>query len=310
VIACAASSPLASGITAAVDPYASIKNQEIIQKYAEICGQPMPERVQSMQKLNAIERSYLWRVHLGLYLTQHTALSRDQQSLILDTLAVATPQLFAGPDGKDPNWKAKVLEPLENLKSRVLQLFSKEEAAQFLSNLGGDKQEGDSVRKYAALAELSKLDRKAAFAKMPSADKSALWRVHLGINLARHPEWNQEQRDLVLEAAAIVTPEIYDIPRDANWSRAVDEPIKVLTQRALIYFGKTAGAEVFAELGGKEAPANHTRRPPTPACDCSHQSDWCVWDCYSNNCTSSPLGCGTFGLYACDGICYWPPEIN
>lgn len=293
-----------------VDPNTSLKDQGLLQKYIEISAQSMPERMQAMRKLSATERSSLWRLHLGIYLTKHSSMSIDQRALVLDTLSIATPETLELPGNKDPNTRAKALEALQNLTTRALQLFPKEEAAQFLSNLGGNEQDGDSVRRYVALSELTRPERKAVFAQASSREKSDLWRVHLGIQLARHPEWNQQQRDLVLDVAATVSAELYDVPKDRNWENVVGEPLRVLGQRAIILFGKAVGGEILNDLGGKPPAANHVRRVPEPPCDCSRQSDWCTWDCFANACQASTWGCGTLFAFPCDAMCYHPPQGN
>ena len=151
------------------------------------------------------------------------------------------------------------------------------------------------------------------FDKFSAQDKSELWHVHFALSLAQHSEWTEQQRALVLEASSMASPELYQTPKDAKWREAVDEPARVLMQKALIAFNKREAAALFAELGGKEPLSHHPKPRPseTPPCSCSHDSDWCVsYDCYSNNCKSTSSGCGTLWLYPCTGLCYSPPPNN
>lgn len=288
----------------------AVKETELLQKYVMLCGQNAPDKIQLMQTLSPVERSYLWRVHLGLYLARNS-LSRDQQSIVIETLELISPQLFIPPDLKDPRGRTAILERVDQLRRRGLQVFSKDEAAEIFSAIGG-VQDGEALRKYAQLSELSKGDRKASFSLKSAEDKSSLWRVHLGLNLARHPEWTEQQRSIVLEALTMATPELYKIPKDSNWTRLVDEPVRLLTQRAMLVFTKAEGAALFSELGFNEEPkSNHTRRPATAGCGCSQESDWCApYQCLSSECTVIILGCGTFGIYACNGRCSVPPNSN
>jgi len=285
---------------------------EILQKFIDVSALPMPERIRWMQSLSPNDRSFLWRVHLALYVTQHPGLTKDQQNVVLDTLAFASLQLFTTANPGDPAWRAKVHEPLDQLRRRGLQLFDKEEAGEIFAMVGPRQQEADALRKYLSLTELKRTDRKAAFANMSAQDKANLWHVHLALNMAQHSEWNDQQRSVVLEAAALVTARLYEIPRGAQWTALVDEPARVLMQKALLVFSKKEAVALFVELGGSEPSAHHKAKPaasPSP-CDCSHESDWCMsYDCYSNNCKSSVMGCGTLGLYACDGLCFSPPSI-
>lgn len=263
-----------------------------------------------MQKLAPADRSYLWRIHLALYLAQYPTLTKDQQNVILDTLVITSPQLFTPPDGNDPTWREKVHDRLERLRQRGLQLFAKEDAAEIFSMFGQRQQEMEALQRYLSLSEQKHSDRRASFRKLSAQDKADLWHVHFALNLAKHPDWNEQQRSLVVEAMTIVTPTLYETPKDANWSQTVDAPVRLFMQRVLISFSKIEAAELFSDLGGKEPLAHHARPAETPACDCSRESDWCTYDCWSNQCKSSPSGCGSLWLYPCDGLCYWPPELN
>ena len=308
-IATAISSVLSQTPVPTSNPFADLKENELLQQYVTMSPAPMSEKAQVLQRISAVERSYLWRVHLGIYLMQRPNLTPDQQSVILDTLSIATPQLFVAPDPNDVTWRSKVHEPLDRLRRRALALFAKEEAAEIFSTFGGGEKETEGLRKYLALSQLRRPDRKAAFGKMSAQDKSSLFRVHFGLSLAGHLEWSETQRGIVLEAAAMLSPELYQIPKNAQWAQLVDEPVQSFVQRALLVFTKPEAAALFVELGGKE-PKSHHAKPLSGSCACSHESDWCTYDCWSSDCTKSTWGCGTFGLYPCDGLCYWPPEIN
>jgi hypothetical protein len=289
----------------------TVKETEVLKKYVALCGDNSPDKIQLMQTLSPVERAFIWRVHLGLYLSRHATLSRDQQSVVIDTLALVGPELFSPPDPKDPGKRTATLEQVDLLRRRGLQVFSKDEAAEIFSAVGGT-QDGESLGKYARLSELSKSDRKASFNQMDAADKSSLWRVHLGLNLARHPEWTEEQRAIVLEAITMATPQMYQAPKDSNWNRLVGEPVRVLTYKALVLFTKQEGAALFSELGLNEQPkSNHARRPAAGNCGCSTECDWCTYQCVGGaDCTVLYRGCGTFWMYPCDGACSAPPPPN
>jgi len=293
----------------ATDSDTQIKEADLLQKYVVLCGQNAPDKIQSIQTLNPVERTYIWRLHLGLYLARNSSLTRDQQSIVLETLTLISPQLFNPPDPNNPNERSTTLERVDQLRRRGLQVFSKDEAAEIFSAIGGS-QDGEAVRRYTQLSELSKGDRKASFNLMGAEEKASLWRVHFGLNLARHPEWTDQQRSIVLEAIAMAKPELYKIPKDSNWTRLVDEPARLLTQKALLVFSKQEGAALFSELGfADQTNSNHAKRP-TGSCACSLECDWCSHQCIGAECTVLTWGCGTLGLYACNGTCYVPPNNN
>lgn len=280
---------------------------EVLQKYIALCAQGVPERIRSMQALSAPERSYVWRLHLGLFLAQHPTLTRDQQSIVIETLLLATPQLFGTPEPNNPNWRSQVLEPLENLRRRGLQIFSQDEIAQIFADVGGS-QDLERLEKYSQFAQLNKGDRKTRFNQISPQDRSDLWMVHFGLNLARHAEWTEQQRAIVLEAIRIASPALYQIPKDKNWTRLVDEPIRLFVQRALLVFSEQEAGALFAELGGDEpkAQAHHVKLTTDGNCSCSRESSYCSYICLDTDCTVLTWGCGTMMLYACNGVCYFP----
>jgi hypothetical protein len=278
----------------------------LLQKYVALCEQNDTDKFQLLKTLSAVERGYLWRVHLGLYLARNLTLSRDQQNIVVAALDHIGPKLFTRPDPKDPGGRGMTLERVEHVRQRSLQLFSKDEAAEIFSAIGA-AQDGEALRKYTELSELSKDEKKASFSLMTAEDKSSIWRVHLGLSLARHPEWTEQQRSIILEALTMATPQLYRSPQDKDWTRLVDEPVRLLTQRALLVFTKQEGAALFSELGfSEQARFSHTKRPAPRGCGCSQESDWCNYQCISTECTVLTWGCGSFGIYACNGKCAAP----
>lgn len=284
------------------DIYSELNEGELHLQYLRLCGQDVSDRIQSMRALSATERSYIWRLHLGLFLAQNPGLSKDQRTVVIETLQLATPQTFETPQPNNPVWRSQVLEPVENLRRRGLQVFSSAEIAQIFAEVGG-AQDVEMLEKYTQYSQLDRGARKTRFNQISPKEKSDLFRVHLGLNLARHPEWTDDQRSIVLEAIEIVSPELYQIPKDKNWTRLVDEPIRLFAQRTLLLFSKAEAAALFAELGGDEPQAHHAKLSQSN-CSCSHQSDYCSRFCFSTNCTVLTWGCGTMMLYACDGVCY------
>jgi hypothetical protein len=279
------------------NPVTVHRESELLQNYVELCEQDGPDKFQLLLTLSPVERSYAWRVHLGLYLARNSNLSTDQQNFVIETLNIINPKLFT------PG-RSMTLERVDQVKRRGLQLFSKDEAAEIFSAIGR-AQDRDALRKYSELSELSKEDRKLSFSLMSADDKSSLWRIHLGLNLAAHPEWTEQQRSIVLEAITLVTPQLYK-PRDSNWTRLVDEPVRLVTQNALLVFTRQEGAALFSELGfSEQANRNHAKQR-TRGCGCSQESDWCTYGCVSTECTVLIWGCGTFGIYACNGRCGAP----
>lgn len=61
------------------------------------------------------------------------------------------------------------------------------------------------------------------------------------------------------------------------------------------------------------ALASHIAHKLGGDCGCSPDSDWCSGNSvchYSGTCSASEWGCGTFGLFPCNGTCSVPPNGN
>lgn len=223
-----------------------------------------------------------------------------------DTLKTGKPRLCGPTDLKNPTAQTITLERLDHLVELNGRAFLGDEAVGVYSLIGSAAHHRSS-RKYIEFSELSTAERGASFSLMTAEDKSSLWRVHFTLNLARHREWTEDKRAIVLEAITLTTPSLYKVPKDGTWIRLVHEPVQLLTQRALKVFSKQEATALFSVLGfSEQSKANHAQK--TPNCSCSQESDWCKHSCVKAECAVLTWGCGTLGLYPCDGKCYVPPN--
>ena len=184
----------------------------------------------------------------------------------------------------------------------------------------------------------TRAERLSAYAQLSSAMKSAVWIHQFRVALAQHPEFTAEQRDVLGEAIALFTPELFEIdPSSPDWGRRVDAPLQALTYRVKVVFGIALAAQLFTQLGPTlphptaiPAPDGNVSSPPTapagesrhattlhpapnvelPNCFCSTVNDYCAlefgpgWYCLGGGCWwGVNWGCGTGLLYKCDGLC-------
>lgn len=280
-----------------------------LNRYRELAELPVPERREAFIQASAAEKSSLWRIRLALSLANRSELSGEQQDVILEAISLATPELFSI-TSESPQWKAQVDEPLKSLMQRALKAYPKKEAAAIFANISDDKAELTLLQKHRDFSSLSLAERKELFEKLNSEEKSDLWRFHLALYLAHHPNLNREQRKVILDGMSLATPEFFSLsPDNPLWKVQVEQPLQLLNQRALAVFSKSEGAEIFNALGGQESFQSGLDPDPDPneKCKCSHASDWCFpYDCYSTHCRRTSTGCGTFWQYPCTGLCYSP----
>lgn len=151
--------------------------------------------------------------------------------------------------------------------------------------------------------------------------KSVLWRAHFNQYMRQHPSLTPGQQTVVERAIGQVSPEFFAVDKDSpDWSKTIDAPLRALRQQAeealgfeearalLETFGPVDPAIVEAMLGAspKEA-ANTSAKPLLAECPCSTSSDWCTSPAKCKyqywSCTITPFGCGSVGVYSCNGWC-------
>jgi len=194
---------------------------------------------------------------------------------------------------------------------------------------------------YYDISALPIAERKASFRNASSNDKSNLWRTHLALFFVKRPELNDWQKQVVLAAMSLVTPEYFEVrPSSPSWRTKVRDPLRSLEEQMLAAFPFEDAARMFATLGDDTVTAkigptyagsfllssinykqlsdagpskertgaqfvNQDRTRTGGSCTCSTQSDWCPLSgyCHSTTCTPTESGCGTFWTYSCDGGC-------
>lgn len=160
---------------------------------------------------------------------------------------------------------------------------------------------------YSELLAVHARDRSILLATYDSVTKAAVWRHHLLNVLAEHPEFDEAQRAVIMDALALLTPQFFDIDlSDPRWPAEVDAPLQEITDRAQQLFPRAIARAIFVDLGPREgtrkirsnscppdpeepamrdensADARGTPRPtPTMGyCECSSISDWCAMPTY------------------------------
>ena len=236
----------------------------------------------------------------------------------------------------NPDWPVRVDGPMKDFRTRMLAVFSRDEAAKIFATLGDREGQDDGLERYRNLSALTMSQRRAAFRNASAKQKSDLWRTHLALYLAKHPELSDALRVIVLEGMSLVTPELFEARSDnPDWKISVSARLKEFENHILSVFSTEEGARVFTILGDPQPPTRipiaagwntstdgfaassinpksisaallvEFSRPNLPDCSCSTSSDWCNTVCTgTGSCEHSESGCGTFWLYPCNGQCY------
>ena len=137
----------------------------------------------------------------------------------------------------------------------------------FASAQGSNNSESTTVaRAYAASELLQKRwhisvvafpDPRNFFTGSPAGEKSLLWKIHLALQLVKHPELDQRQKRVILDAISLSSPEFFRTSNHKSAQKAkADHALESLKARALRAFARDQAAELFANIGGGKTEAD------------------------------------------------------
>lgn len=177
------------------------------------------------------------------------------------------------------------------------------------------------VAVYGRLISTSHRERVAAFRELPSSTKAAIWRHHLTKTLAEHPDLSPEQRSIIEDFIAVLTPDLYE--RAAHDPEAAPpDALEGIRRRAWAAFPRELLVGIFLDL--RESTDRHTGTTTAslqpratdapPSCNCNRNFDdcffwegdgsYCALECYF----TSSYGCGPGWVLSCNGWCT-PPDL-
>jgi hypothetical protein len=164
----------------------------------------------------------------------------------------------------------------------------------------------DLYETYEALSALPISSRKAVYRALSADAKSGLWRIHLTGYLTEHPELTEEQRGVIVDAIALVTPRLFEIAEsNPNWLTDMHSPVELLKKRVLEVFPRGVAVGVFTQLG-TPAPSHALDDEGgigQSNCNCNTDSIWSCDNCTAGGCKKTPFGCGWLMFYECNGRC-------
>jgi hypothetical protein len=244
-------------------------------------------------------------------------MNEAQKQLILESMSLTTPELYGAP--RSPDEKARVDELMSQLQNRMLTVFGREELARIFGTLGAPEAQDDLFRKYRTISGVSMSSRRAAFGGATPEDKSDLWRTHLALYLARHPELNSAQGQTILDAMSLASPEFFLIPPDK-----VQDHVTMFENRVQELFSRIEAGKIFATLG--ESDPSQTVKASRPLlqapaklrqlnrlirydaseddCECTTSCINTCWNyCAGGVCHHTDTGCGFLWQCPCTAKC-------
>ena len=274
-----------------------------------------------------------WTLHLVAELVKRPELNGRQVQIILDAISLSSSELFAASENTRAI-NATADHARQDLRRRALTAFPKNEVANLFDNLNGGQSDKEVLEKYYDFSAVPLRGRKILFRRSPASNKSGLWRTHFALYLIKHPELNEWQKEIILAAMSLTTPEYFEArSRRPDWEAKVRE----LESKIVVAFPLEEAANIFATLGSNAQAAKRGLDSPSPGwlksvkytplgdsgtyrrsthtgfsqavpennCSCSTASDYCsVWSyCKAGGCSQTENGCGTFWSYPCNGVC-------
>jgi len=282
------------------------KQKDVLQNYIDISSMAKDERKQFFGELSSEEKANLFKLHLALQFVKRPSLNIEQKDLILESISFATPDIY------DKTNIEKSRQNADLVGQKAKNIFSKQEFFEIFADFNGEETDVGLLRKYQDISNLSMSKRRDVLEKLSAAEKSNLWKLHFTLHLVKIAQLSNQQMKIIIEAISILTPELYEIPKDdLEWEAKVNRPIQLFSSRAVSVFSKDEIAKIFSNFGGKtnsskdDTKDNHTELLDA-RCNCSRQWADCSGLSQCGGLCSVPPGggsCGFGGLYVCNGIC-------
>ena len=113
---------------------------------------------------------------------------------------------------------------------------------------------GAPPQTYPEIYSATIADPRNLFRDSSATDKSFLWKVHLALQLVKHPKLNPRQVRIVLDLISLSSPEFFATNTPAEKAKA-DEAIELLKRRALRAFPNSDAAKLFASISDSKTEA-------------------------------------------------------
>lgn len=207
---------------------------DVLQNYINISSLSLNERRKAFTDLSAEGKAIFLKLHLALQLIKHSNFSKDQRELILEGIALITPDSY----NRTKN-KGEFELQAQSLKSRAESLFTSQEVTDIFERLGGDSQDAKIIQKYQNIIGLTSFpERKIAFRKMSPTDMSNLWKVQLAFYLVKDNELNNSQKEFIVRVIDTITPALYKFYKNADEKSEPNEKIQILESESSTLFSE------------------------------------------------------------------------
>ena len=284
-----------------VMPQSVVVGNEAFANFIKVMSMPGGKRQKTFSDISNEEKANVYRVKLALEFTKRPNLSKEQKSLILDTISAISADTY---NKENPELVAKAQKQVEEVEQKAVSIFPPDEAFKIFEGLSGDKAADVAfLRKYEEQLALPMNIRKKMIREASPAEKSDFWKAQMVYHLAT-AKLSKAQFEFIAETIPLLTVNAFDFPKIIGQPENEEtKAIKSLEPKILELFSKEEAFAIFMGFGiHKEVPAEPKSEliPPVPIgyCECRN---WCGYDqlCGGIDCFRTEDGCGVFGGSSC-----------
>lgn len=113
---------------------------------------------------------------------------------------------------------------------------------------------------YISISSLPMNERPAFFSeKLSPDDRAVIFKFHLAFQFVKRPNLSNEQKNLILEAISIITPDTYDEKKPQRQNEAQQHG-NIIEQKAKVLFSIQEGFEIFASLSSDQSDIDKLKK--------------------------------------------------
>ncbi|CAN5744108.1 hypothetical protein BH24ACI2_BH24ACI2_06540 [soil metagenome] len=224
-----------------VMPQSLVVGNEAFANFIKVMSLPGGERQKTFSDISNEEKANVYRVKLALEFTKRPNLSKEQKSLILDTISAISADTY---NKENPELAAKAQKQAEDIQQKAVSIFPSDEAFKIFVGINGDKTADVAfLRKYEEKLALRMNIRRKMVREASPAEKSDFWKAQMVYHLAT-AKLSKAQFEFIVEMIPFLTVNAFDFPM--NTEQPKNEETGILDSFEPKAFDLFSKEEVFA----------------------------------------------------------------
>lgn len=284
-------------------PQSIAVGNKAFENFIKVMSLPSGKRQAAFSELSNEEKASVIKVKLALEFVKRPDLTKEQNSLILDTISKISADTY---DRANREKVVKSDKDTQELQAKALVVFSPNEAYEIFANLNGEKIiEINLLTKYKEVLSLRTIGkRQQMFRDATTLEKSNIWKAQMIFHLAT-ARLNKSQLEFIEGTIPLLTSNAFDLPTvEGQLMNEDTKALNLLKPKAFELFSKEEVFAIFMSLGIQEpiAARDIEYEPERRPCECNW---WCGASslCNAGGCNMTNSGCGWYGNDPCVMAC-------